>query len=773
MLEENSTGAVSAEAELTEFFQTIWPSEGNGIYALMTLPDRRHYKCNTIADAVEKALELDNTPGVVAVYHACATYRQASYQDSSGNTRFRTQENTRAIKAAWVDIDCGADKAAKGLGYGTKREAAAAIIAFIDEHHLPPPTYLVLSGNGWHTYWGFTEAISPDKWQRITHDLDALAKAAGLLVDPSRTKDCASILRPPGTTNRKDPNKPKPVKAKLVGMPVNSDEFAAALSSALAKVPSFIKGTAGSLGGIAIPSIYPPSDANLVADQCAQIRHFRDTGCDDEPTWHKSLGVVKHCTDGKRYAHEWSSNYDGYDATETQAKLDAWTAGPTTCEVFRTINPDRCSGCLHTSKSPIQLGVTAATKPTDWLTEMNTSYAYIKRDAAIYRVKYRDFITPEKFAMAHANETVSIQSGSSTKQVPVSQLWIRDKNRRQHEAIVTRPGEAEITTDNSLNDWAGFSVHPAAGDVRAFQRLYDHIFGDEEFPLCWLAHLVQCPGTKMFVALVIWSQAEGVGKNLLFETIGELFNRRHFALIGQSEVDDDFCGWIPGAVFVIADEVRASKSDKSRDRLKLWQTATTLRTHDKGQPKREVENLMSMVFLSNHADGMFLSDHDRRFFVHEVKEGPLPERIKDEFIAWRNNGGLPALLHYLQHLDLTGFDPKGRAPLTASKKEMIEASRSDLDRWAYDVVSGALPIGREVATGKDLAQRFCQEYPNLRQPPSVSTVSKVLVRAGAFNRPNQIRLSNGSKVRALALVRTDHWKSSPESAWRDELEKRP
>ena len=775
MQADNTTIAqnLGSEAALTEFFQTIWPAEGNGIYALMTLPDRKHHKSNTVAEAVAKALALDNTPDVSAVYHACATYRQASYQDASGKTRFRTQENVQAIKAAWFDIDCGADKAAKGLGYETPRKALEAITAFIEKYQLPSPTYFVLSGHGWHLYWAFTKAIAPDEWHPIAVDIDALAKAAGLLVDPSRTKDCASVLRPPGTTNRKNPNKSKLVKASKTGELVSPDEFSAALSSALAKALPFSKGTARNLGTIVIPTIYPPSDVNLVADRCAQIRQFRETGCDDEPTWHKCLGVVKHCTDGDRYAHEWSTSYDGYEASETQAKLDAWVVGPATCETFRSINPDRCAGCLHTCKSPIQLGVTAIALPGDWLTEMNATYAYINRDATIYRVKYRDFITPEKFNIAHANKTVAIASGNSTKHVPVSQLWIRDKDRRQHEAIVTRPGEPEITSDNCLNDWAGFSVTPRAGNIRPFQHLYSYLFGDEQFPLRWLAHLVQHPGTKMFVALVVWSQAEGVGKNLLFETIGALFNHRHYALIGQSEVDDDFCGWIPGAVFVVADEVRASKSDKSRDRLKLWQTSTTLRTHDKGQPKREAENLMNMVFLSNHADGMFLSDYDRRFYVHEVKAGQLPETIKHEVLAWRADGGLPALLHYLQQIDLAEFEPKGRAPLTASKREMIEASRSDLDRWAYDVVSGSLPVGREVATGEELARRFFMEYPNLRQPPSVATVVKVLVRTGAVRRDNQIRLTNGRKVRALALIRHDYWKNAPESAWRDELEKRP
>ena len=113
---------------------------------------------------------------------------------------------------------------------------------------------------------------------------------------------------------------------------------------------------------------------------------------------------------------------------------------------------------------------------------------------------------------------------------------------------------------------------------------------------------------------------------------------------------------------------------------------------------------MNMVFLSNHADGMFLSDQDRRFYVHEIKSGPLPESLKQEFLRWRDNGGLEHLLHYLRNIDLTGFDPKGRAPVTESKREMIEASRSDLDRWALDIVSGSLGFVAQIGYTGCLAE---------------------------------------------------------------------
>jgi hypothetical protein len=786
--EENSTttaqntGSADPAADLEAFYTTIWPP--SGIYALFTLPDRKHHQCTTIANAVAKTIALNATPGVQAVYHACASYKEASYICADGAARFRVQANAGKVNSFLADIDCGEQKAAEGKGYRTKKEALGAVMGFCREHGLPPPTHVIDSGNGLHLYWGLTEEIDAAIWTATATALDALFKAGNLLVDPSRTKDVASILRPPGTTNRKNPDNHKAVKLMHRSAPVEFGKFNEAIATATnmlgikvpavasSAVPDYMQCDSGNLAGLGEPT-YAPSDANTVADRCAQIEHFRKTGCaDSEPLWYATLGVVKSCADGEAVAHEWSAKDDRYDHKETQRKLDQWNTGPTTCDKFKELNPTACVGCKHKCKSPIQLGVVTAVLMPPWLIAMNDQYAWIEKEAVVYRIAYRDFIAMEKFHAAHANQTRPIQTRNGVKHVAVSRLWLMNKDRKQHPSIVTKPGEPPVTADGCLNDWAGFSVEPIPGDVDPFKQLYAYLFGDDMYALHWLAHLLKFPGIKMFVGLVVWSTPEGVGKNLLFETVGALLNRHHYALIGQSEVEDDFCGWIPGTVFVIADEVRASKNERSRDRLKLWTTATTLRTHDKGQPKRNTDNLMNAVFLSNHADGMFLSDHDRRFYVHEVKADPLPEALKRLFLNWRANGGPAHLLHYLQSIDLTGFDPKDRAPVTESKREMIEAGRSDLDRWALDIVSGALPVGKDIATAEELANRFCITYPNVRNSPAVATVGKVLVRMGAYRRENQVRLTDGRKVRALALVRVDYWKDQPEAAWRVELEKR-
>ena len=763
--------------ELREFADNTLPD--NGILTLFTLPDRKHHRCSTTGELCEKTRELNDDPKVEAIYHACASFALPEVIIGS-KKQFRVQSNVAAVKAAWADIDCGKEKAAERKGYPTKKAASVEFKCFLRENDIPLPTYIIDSGHGLHVYWAFVDSVTPEFWKKhIALPLDRLFKASALLVDPSRTTDESSVLRPPGTMNRKNKDDPKPVRIVLKGGLVNADDFAVVIAKALEKygvqsdstsgsVPAFMKGSTSNIE----TATYPSSHVDRVADNCAQIAHFRITGCDDsEPCWRAAIGIVKHCTDGEERVHEYSKKSPRYDQRETQDKLDNWTTGPTTCAKFRELNPEGCAGCQHTCTSPIQLGVVAPQHAT-WLLEMNAKYAWIEQENGVYRLQYRDFTQMERFHAAHANQTIEIATANGKKPMSVSRLWLTDKNRRQHKALVTRPSETLITGDNCLNDWAGFSCDPVPGDVSPFLTLYAHLFDGERYPLLWLAHLIQHPGIKMFVGLVVWSLVQGVGKNLLFETVGALFSTRHFALIGQSEVEDDFCGWIPGAVFVVADEVRASKNEKSRDRLKLWQTATVLRTHDKGQPKRVVDNLMNLVFLSNHPDGMFLDDYDRRYFVWEVINGALPESLKLEFLRWRDNGGLRHLLHYLLNFDVSGFDPKGRATITASKRDMIDAGRSDLDRWVKDVVTGAIPLGRETATAEELVGRFMLEFPHAKTPPQVATVGKVLTKMGAYRRDNQVRLTNGRKVRAFALQRVEHWKGQPEVAWRTEMEKR-
>lgn len=325
-----------------------------------------HHPVGDIDDAADKALELDRA-GNHNVYFAMASYKEVRYKTTTtekGEFTFpvgRTQDNVARVKCLWMDWDVGKDDEANS--YNTRDEALTALKSYLAATGLPLPM-IVSSGYGLHTYWRFTEEVSADEWEAIAKHQRVIMRHLGVKFDPSRDRDCASILRPVGTRNKKDGQEPRLVKLIKDGAPpMPPAEYKRVLrgycerndlmAKVHAEIPAHLKNT-GNLSGM-LP-VYDPAYAEIVVQHCAQMRQFSETGGDSEPLWYANLGVLKHCEDGRKFAHEWSARHDDYDAESTDAKFDQWSAGPTTCEKFKALNPDTCNGCPHKCRSPVQLG---------------------------------------------------------------------------------------------------------------------------------------------------------------------------------------------------------------------------------------------------------------------------------------------------------------------------------------------------------------------------------------------------------------------------------
>jgi hypothetical protein len=290
--------------------------------------------------AVTKARAFEAS-GTGDVYFGCAAYADPSLG--------RKGHNVSAVRSCWLDIDTRESK--PDAPYADKSEAKVALATFCCEADLPSPT-LVDSGNGLHVYWPIEEDITPDDWRRIANLLKWAALKAGLKVDPSRTTDIASVLRVPGTDNRKDPDKPRPVQLVWMGEPTSHAHLYAALvvyAGAEAASGRLLPDNFGLSSNLMVSPNYLPSDAYRIADRCAVIRHFRDTGgIVSEPLWHAALGVLVHTIQGDAVCHEWSRGHPNYSESETQAKIDRLRAyGPTTCVRLGSLSAGLCRGCSY------------------------------------------------------------------------------------------------------------------------------------------------------------------------------------------------------------------------------------------------------------------------------------------------------------------------------------------------------------------------------------------------------------------------------------------
>lgn len=336
-----------------DFLRRILPPSGDGWYCWCT-PAAPNDKGRRFDQRFTRYISQ-----VVDGIEQCSAHKLNTYYAMSSfkERGSRAQENVAYVKSFWIDIDCGEAKAAAGQGYATKLEGAKALYSAVKAAKLPRPM-LVDSGNGLHVYWPLAEAVTADVWRPVACQIVAALQQQGLVADWGCSADHSRILRAAGSVNWKDKANGKPVEVKSDCPDYKLADISNAVGHIVVDVPVSRNDSLGINSDLGMPQEPPSSVPDVVADNCAQVAVFRDTGgCLPEPQWRASIAVVKACIDGEQTVHAWSRGYAGYTEQETDLKIKQ-TKGPTTCASFARINPTGCDGCKFrgTITSPIQLG---------------------------------------------------------------------------------------------------------------------------------------------------------------------------------------------------------------------------------------------------------------------------------------------------------------------------------------------------------------------------------------------------------------------------------
>lgn len=358
-----------------EFLRKILPEEDRGgVYYLAAMDEqgRTAHQPFTNLEAMARAMARRAADPGIAVYHACASYQEAfvmvpdKRRPGEEKKAYRVPANHARARALWVDVDCGADKAATGKGYATKGEAWKAVGGFCNRLGLPLPM-VVDSGRGLHCYWPFTHSVKPATWQGMADVLKHQLAKHEVLADPTRTADFSSVLRPVGTWNRKDPADVREVRVIRDAEPVDPNEAIWKVLQAAGGAPTPRRKPVAAapndlnsdLTGHLLPPL--PSSARLAADRCIMMAVMRDTQGDvGYEHWRGVIGVIKHSEEGYELAEEWSEKREatGHSQLDTAKRFETWDSGPATCEFFARCEGSLCDGCEHRGKikSPIVLG---------------------------------------------------------------------------------------------------------------------------------------------------------------------------------------------------------------------------------------------------------------------------------------------------------------------------------------------------------------------------------------------------------------------------------
>ena len=262
--------------------------------------------------------------------------------------------------------------------------------------------------------------------------------------------------------------------------------------------------------------------------------------------------------------------------------------------------------------------------------------------------------------------------------------WLRHPDRRQYERVVFSPKQ---DVPRAYNLWRGFAFDPRPGD---WSLLKTHISenvccGNEEYyryVMAWLAYGVQHPDRMPEVALALRGK-QGVGKGMLGREYGRLFGQHFIHVAHGRHLTGNFNAHLQDAVVVFADEAFGADDKQAIAVLKMLITEPVIPIERKYRDVTFCKNATHLIIASNHDWVVPAGLEERRFFMLDVSDAHQQDRAYFKaIVAQMDTGGREAMLHELQHVDLSGIDVRV-APVTAALQEQKLYSMSPQQKWWF------------------------------------------------------------------------------------------
>lgn len=321
------------------------------------------------------------------------------------------------------------------------------------------------------------------------------------------------------------------------------------------------------------------------------------------------------------------------------------------------------------------------------------------------------------------------------------------------EAVEFLPDQPEITKDDLgrtvLNLWRkpALEVFPGAPEPTLFLKHVSYLLNDDQIAIShlldFIAHLIQRPGQRVNHAILITSEAKGIGKSTLGTIIQRLVGERNSGMAQSKDLKSQFDGWLMGKLVVQVDEVYEYGNWDLSNKLKPLLTEPTVSVNVKYGPQMIVKNFARFIMFSNHTAPIDLEEGDRRYFVFNSSSQPKDTDYYDLLNNWIDTSdGMNSIYTWLMKRDISGFRPYAAPPVTEAKRKIIETSGNPLRHYIRDALqSGHLfeNLGKEFTLDK--IQRLLQHDGFGLQAKNVKELGAALSDAGF----KKTRISSGAE----------------------------
>jgi len=380
---------------------------------------------------------------------------------------------------------------------------------------------------------------------------------------------------------------------------------------------------------------------------------------------------------------------------------------------------------------------------------------YAKYDGKVIRLLDAKVLTTNEFKCHYSHRRTLV----GKKYVEHAKEWLNWSYCPIITGLFFEPvhGEFPEVRDGKLNLFTGWDVEAKEGDVGVWLEFLDHL-GIDEWARCWLAHLFQKPQEQPASYLAIFSNAQGVGKGTLVETLAKLLGK--YAIKATEEIWlDKFNGGLSHALLLYTDELvltRQNEQNKLRTKIKEICGNDKLTVRAMRTDTYEVGNYVRLIFTGNTENLVYIDQKDRRASCYRC-ETDLGSERGTAIRLWVNDH-LGELMHWMRTYDISGWDAKGRAPESDAKNEVREASMSPIEAFA-EWLRGQ-EVTQDVLTGDQLCAWF-RQITSMEWNTGSHTITRKLRAMGVISKARQA----GDGTRLVAVRNLWAWEQKETKLW--------
>jgi len=217
-------------------------------------------------------------------------------------------------------------------------------------------------------------------------------------------------------------------------------------------------------------------------------------------------------------------------------------------------------------------------------------------------------------------------------------VWLTDPNQKSVDKIVFDPSMTSINTYNYFNGYKYTDGEQALLD-NPFLNLLKRVSNDKktyDYFVDWIAHIIQKPFKKTNIAIILYSNVKGIGKNCIVDGICKLLKGYSAHVETIDDITKNFNSHLVNKLFIYGDEIKASSKCIS-DKLKQVITRPTQNMEKKGKDAFEIEDFTNWLFTTNNRDAFKVEQGDRRLFFVECINEKLNKDVSTEYYKYIEN----------------------------------------------------------------------------------------------------------------------------------------